>query len=276
MASLAELSQARIAGGLAAIVEEFAPGEPLPTRLLAGRNAAHAVLRRYVPELKFDPTEADAQMRDIDAWAERNEQALAQIMASPLSELPEQLRLTMGAERARQLIVSSYTQAAVGLGPWLSGRVADLAANQEIINDRWARSDAAQRLDMFALIVKLDRDGELGKLFVPPEAASGFGALPLWFVAVVLVIVAAALVTTVVLWRRIDINNRLMRDICERAQREGDTETVRLCVEATKGLQVGELEKVPARIAYALLAAGAVYVGLRWGLPLLTKKGQGA
>jgi len=275
MPSLAELSHGRIASGLGAIVGEFAPGQPLPVRLVAGRDAALAVLRRYVPELQFDVRQADAQMRDIDAWADRNEDALKAIMASPLPELPEQLRLTMGAERARQLIISSFTQAAAGLGPWMSGAVARLASEDKLINERWARTDAAARLDMFALIVKLERDGQLAPLFVAPKGgAAGFGALPLWFVAVVLVIVAAAIVTTVVLWRRIDINNRLMRDICERAQREGDKETVRLCIEATKGLQVGELERIPGKIAYALLAAGAVYLGLRFGLPMLTKRSQ--
>lgn len=279
MPSLAELSEQRIAAGLDSIVAGFAPGASLPEQLVAGRNAALQVLRIYVPGFAYDVGAADAQMRQIDAWAERNSAALGDIMSSSAEQLPEQLRLQMGSERAQSWILSSFTQAAAGLGPWTSGAVSQMASRLELINERWARADAAQRLDMFALIVKLERDGALRAIFVPPPgAASGFGALPVWAIVVVIVALAAALVTGVVLWRRIELNNRLMRDICERAYADHNEAIVAKCIEATRDLQVSALERATQSFArtlsLAMIATAAVYAGLRWGLPWLASRRQ--
>lgn len=278
MGNLAQLSERRIESGVSAVMAEFAPGAALPTRLVAGRNAALASLRKYRPDFKFDPAAADDAMRDIDAWSERNQAALSAAMLAPIAELPGQLRLQMGSDRAQSFILSSFTQAAVGLGPWMSGAVAREASSGEFINDRWARADAADRMETFAIIVKMDRDGSLASLFVPPEAAGGLGLLPAWLIVVALVIVAAAVVVLVLGWRRISLNNRLMRDICERAQAQGDTETVRQCVEAAKGLQVTPFEKaigaIGKQVTWGLLAAGGVYAALKWGLPWAARRAR--
>jgi hypothetical protein len=241
----------------------------VPVRLLAGRDQALAVLLKYVPDFKFDVAEADQQMREIDAWAERNNDALRAIVGSTATELPKQLELHMGSSRAQQFVLSSFTKAAEGLGPWASGAVGRLAREGQLIDERWARIDAAHRLQMFAIIVKMEQEGALHTIFVPPAGTSGLGALPLWFVAVVLVIFAAAIVTTIVLWRRMDLNNRLMREICLRAQAEGDQETVRQCLELTKGLQAPDLGvgRAVERVGYAVVAAGLVYAGFRYLMP---------
>lgn len=276
MPSLAQLSEQRIGSGVASVMSEFAPGAPLPARLRAGRDAALAVLQRYRPDFRFDVNAADAAMRDIDAWSERNEAGLSAAMLAPLEQLPTQLQLQMGSERAQSFILSSFTQAASGLGPWQSGAVAREAQRGDLINERWARADAADRLETFALIVKMDRDGNLAPVFSPPEGAGGLGAVPAWLIVVALVVVAAAVVVLVLGWRRISLNNRLMRDICERAQAEGDTETIKQCIEATKGLQISPFEKAIAgvgkQVMWGLLAAGGVYASLRWGLPWLAKR----
>lgn len=269
--SLAQLSFDRIGPSLESIVQSFAPGEPLPTRLLVGRDRALARIQKHVPSFKFSPSAATDALREVDAWATRNDAALSQMMASSATDLPAQLQLQMGPSRAKAFILASFTAAAAGLGPWASGAVASYAAEGEVINERWARSDAQQRLEMFALIVKLDDDGNLAPMLAPPSSLGGYGALGAvpWLVVIALVVLAAAVVTTVVLWRRLELNNRLLRDICDEAQRTGDQKTVAACIEATKGLQASPLEAVPAKIAYAFAGAGLVYLGLRFGLPLL-------
>lgn len=277
MPSLAELSEQRIATGVQQVMNEFAPGKSLPERLQAGRDAALSVVRKYRPDFEYDPAAAEMAMRDIDAWSERNNQALSAAMAAPVAELPAQLQLQMGSERAQAFILSSFTEAAAGLGPWTSGAVAKEASSGELINDRWARADAADRLETFALIVKMEREGTLETIFVPPDAAGALGlVVPVWLIVVALVAVAAAVVVLVLGWRRISLNNRLMADICKRAQDEGDIHTLQHCIEATKGLQINPFEKaitdVGKKFLYALATAGVVYAGLRWGLPWLAKR----
>lgn len=276
--SLAELSEQRVSAGLDAIVAEFAPGQSLPARLVAGRDAAAATLRQYVPNMRFDVAGADTQAREIDAWAERNEGALSQIMASSETQIPDvgQLRLQMGSDRAQAWVISSFTQAAAGLGPWTAGAVADMAARREVIDETWARSDAAQRLDMFALIIKMDRDGSLAPIFEPPASASGLGLLPVWAIVVIVVALAAALVVGLLLWRRIELNNRLMRDICERAMKENNQEVIAHCLDATRDLQVSGFERAAetfaSKLGTAVIAAAAIYAVLRWGLPWAEKQ----
>lgn len=272
--SLAQLSAGRISPGLTAVMGEWDINAPLPVRLALGRAAARQSLQRYVPEfLGIDAAEAEAQMRDIDAWAARNEAALSAIMASPATELPEQLQLQMGAQRAQQFFLANFAQAAAGIGPWESGAVERAAAdpNEPAVTEAWARDDAQRRLAMFALIVKLDRDGTLGPIFQPPTAA--LGAIAPWLIVVVLVVVAAALVTGITLWRRIEVNNRLMADLCEKARQAGDTATVRKCIEAASDLQrvKGPNDAVVAAVTVVGVAA-VVWAGLRYGLPLLERR----
>jgi hypothetical protein len=277
MATLAQLSEARLSAGLEPIIAEWAPGRDLPSRLLTGRDAALAALTKHVPNLKYSQSEATSAMRDIEAWAERNDAALSAIMASTTTELPETLQLEMGARRAQSFVMAIFTQAAVGLGAWASGAVADAARSPSSpVNDRWARADAAQRLELFALVVKLDRDGSLQRIFGGPgQGAGALGAVPLWFVAVVLVIFAAAVVTAVVLVRRLELNNKLLRDLCQDKLAAGDKEAFETCVEATKGLQTTSLERLPERIGYALVAGALVYGLARWAGPwLLSQRNQ--
>lgn len=272
MASLGQLSERRIESGVSRIIEEFAPGQSLPRKLLDGRDRALATIRQYVPEFRYDVAEAEQAMREIDAWSERNEQALSAAMASTIDVLPEQLQLTMGSERTQAFILSSFTQAAAGLGPWTSGAVAREAERGDRINDRWARADAADRMEVFATIIKMDRDGHLRPIFVPPPGGTqGLGALPAWLIVVAIVVMAAAVVVLVLGWRRITLNNRLMRDICADAAERGDEETLRHCIEATRDLQVPTFEGVgkafAGQLAWGLVAAGGIYALLKYGLP---------
>lgn len=278
MATLGQLSAARIGHGLSAIIAEW-PSDSVPSQLRAGRDAALGAIRKYVPDFRYDIEAADSAAREIDAWADRHEEQLARIMESSAEGLPAELQLEMGNDRARNFILSSFTEAAAGLGPWDSGEVARAAAAGDRINESWARSDADDRLDTFALLVKLDREGDLEKIFVPPAdgtqqgSQQGFGFLPVWAIVIVLVAVAAAFVVLILGWRRLTLNNRLMADLCRQAQKEGRTEVVQACLKATENLTISPFERagveLAGKIGTGLITAGLVYLGLRFGLPYL-------
>jgi len=281
MSLLTQLAESRLSQGLDAIIAEFAPGQPLPARLVVADQAALAAIRRYKPDFTVNYAEARSQARDIDAWAERHQQELEQVMASSAQRLPSQLQLEMGNRRAQAFFLSSYAEAAAGLPAWTSGAVEAAASRPGVqqINERFARIDAQQRLEMFALIVKLDREGTLQQVFVPPEQGStqGLGAIPpLWFIAVVLVIFAAALVTAVVLLRRVELNNRLLRDLCREAIEAGETDPrFEMCVEAAKAGQKSALEEVPKAMVLGLMGAAGVYAGMRYVLPWAVERFAG-
>jgi len=259
------------------------PGATVSEQLLAGRNAALAVLRKYVPTLSFDVTAADEVLRAIEAWEERNSAALSSTLQNPsAAALPEQIRLAFGSDKAQQFIIAVFTRAAVGLGPWTSGRVsAEVSLGQMPgVSDTWARTDAAYRLRVFGGIVRMEQTGCMQHFFVDPSVkcgASGLGVAPLlvWAVVVAVVLVAALVLMFIYSARRLDENNRLMRTICERAQADGDKATVAQCVQATKDLQaesmipgLGEaISSLGKLVGVGLLA----YAALKYG-PELWKK----
>lgn len=259
------------------------PGATVSEQLLSGRDAALAVLRKYVPTLSFDVAAADDVLRGIEAWEERNSALLASTLQDPsASALPEQIRLAFGSDKAQQFIIAVFTRAAAGLGPWNSGRVATEVALGQMpgINDTWARTDAAYRLRVFGGIVRMEQTGCMQHFFVDPSAtcaASGFGVAPVivWAIVVAVVLVAALVLMFIYSARRLDENNRLMRTMCERAQAAGDQATVAQCVQATKDLQA---ESMIPGLGEAISSFGKIlgvgvlaYVALKYG-PELWKK----
>lgn len=266
MPTLGQLSEARVSAGLQAIINGFAPGSASTSeRLRAGADAARSALEQYGP-LRFDPSLAATQMREIDAWATRNQEELERIMASTTQALPQELVLTMGSERAQAFVHATYFEAASGLPAWISGAVtASVQDPSGQISERWAREDAQDRLQAFATIVALDRDGTLEAIFRPPEQGNGsLGSIPYWFIAIVLVVLAAAIVTTVILLRRVSVNNRLLRDLCEEALERGDREVYERCIELAADSQGGVVAGAVRNVLYAAFAAGAVYLALRF------------
>lgn len=261
-------------------------GNTIPEQLTAARDAALKALLKYVPNMQFDPQASSAVLRQVGVWEERNRDALAQVLSDPNAEaVPEQIRLTFGTDMAGQFIVALFTQAAIGLGPWMSGAVDRAAQAGQVIQQRWAQEDAETRLQVFGGIVKMDQDGHLGKFFgqAGADGTQGLGFVVTWPV-VVLVVALVALAAVIVVWlysaRRLELNNRLMRDLCEQAQKQGDTATVQNCIDAAKGLQ--EQDPFPGitsmfkLVGAAALGVSVTYVFLRYGLPALLEHSERA
>lgn len=254
------------------------PGATLPEQLVAGHDAALAALRKYDPNLKFDPVSAAATLRQVQVWADRNTSTLASVFADPSAEaLPDQLHLSFGADMARSFVVAVFTQASLGLGPWLSGAVDREAAEGSVIQSQWARTDAASRLQVFAGIVKMDRDGHLAQFFAAVPV-SGLGVAPIITWAVVVAVVALAVVIVVYLYnaKRLELNNKTMADLCTRAQEKGDMATVQQCVRAAEGLQkedpFGAAGTFLNQLGTAAMVTGVLYVLVRYGLPVLVDR----
>lgn len=261
-------------------------GATVAEQLEAGRLAAEAALGKYVTTPQFSIEKADALLRKIEAWEERNDRALAIVLSDPSQkDLPEQIRLAFDNVTAQNFLLATFTRAAWGLGPWQSGRVALEAAKGQRFNLRWAREDASERLIVFGSIVRMDEDGYLAQLFQPPPApgatagTSAFGVAPLvvWALVVAAVAIAALFLLYLYSGKRLYENNRLMRELCEQAQKDGDTATVESCIEATKDLQQDGVLPT-ATIGKGLVTIGLV-VGLVWVgakvLPGLLRESRG-
>jgi len=270
--SLIELSLMR------AEVPEF-PGQTFPEKLANARRAAFDTLRVYKPDLQFDPDGAKANFRVVDAWIERNQAAFEAVMADPKSEsMPEQIRLAFDAKTAQDFVVAVYTMAAAGLGPWMSGAVAQNTSQD------WATQDATARLHVFGSIIQMHNSGYLRSLFSAPQGAAGLGFAPalipviqagVWAVAIVLVAVAAIIAVAWYHGRQLEVNNRLMRDLCEKAQATGDRATVASCIEATKGLQNVDmfgLQSLGKTLAVTALLVGGLWLAATYGPALLAKR----
>ena len=280
MTELATLSLAR------AGLPQF-PGVTVPAQLLAGRDAALSILRKYIPSLAFDESKAEETLAKVGAWEERNRASLEQVLSDPSAEaLPEQIRLSFNSDMARDFVVAGFTQAAAGLGPWMSGAVSRETASGAKIQERWAREDAEYRLQVFGSIVKMEQDGYLKTLFIPPADAgqtSGLGFAPapvvVWAIVVAVVAVAALVLLYLYSSQRLSENNRLMRDLCEDAQKKGEKDTVASCIEATRGLQAGSMipgvDILSSGLVKVALLGAALWMAFTLVPPLLEKRRQG-
>ena len=247
-------------------------GASLPDKLVNGRNAALVALKKYVPNLNYDPDGAAAIMRQVQVWEERNRADLEKAAQSTSTLLPPTLQLTFGSDKAQQFIVAMFTVAAQGLGPWTSGAVSKEAQAGTKIQDSWARDDADARLQVFGGIVKMDQDGSLASLFSPPSSAvsglMGFGIAPVLVWAVVVAVIGMAMVITCYLYaaKRLVANNKIMSDLCASASKSGDANTVQECVKASADLQQGspfsfldQIGNLASKIGAAILVGGLAY-----------------
>lgn len=254
------------------------PGATVQDQLVNGRDTALAVLRKYKPDLVYDEAATSLTMRQIQAWEDRNADVLQSVMQSSTEALPDAVKLAFGSDKAQAFIVGGFVQAAVGLGPWLSpsdpvGRAVATSKPGDVMQQQWAQADAAARLQIFGSIVKMDQDGYLSTLFVRP---SGLGFLPIaiegstlvWALVVTVVAVAAIIVGYLYLSKTVELNNRLMRDLCEKAQREGDKATVNSCIAATSTTPSSPW--IPLAVAAGVI--GVAYIAAAVVLPQVLRR----
>jgi hypothetical protein len=241
-------------------------------QLQNGRAQARAIILKYVPNFSFDVAQARDVVSKVGVWVQRNQSDLSSIMESSQTSLPAALQLMMGNNhQVQQWIVANYTIAAAGMGPWESGKVMQLVADPSSeVAEGWAYRDLQDRLRSFGLIVKMENDGELQKIFAPPAATNGFGIATGVLVAIVIIAVgiAAVIAGYFYLSKRLELSNKTMSELCNKAQAEGDTATVQKCIEATKELQMGDPASTfvneAGRVA---LLVGGMYVGVRYLIP---------
>jgi len=260
-------------------------GNTLPEKLANGRAAAEKILRKYRPELSFDIAAADQTLSKVEVWEERNHDALAKTLADPTAtSLPEAVRIAFDSATAQAFVIATFTRAAWGIGPWMSGAVGKeaLSPGVKTINPAWAQEDAGYRLQVFGAVVRMEETGYLKALFTPPAPGStqGLGVAPVvvWAVVVAVVAIAALFLLYLYSSKRLADNNVLMRDLCDKAQKDGDQETVQKCIEATRSLQAEGMIPGVSELASGLVKVAAI-VGLVWVAfkvvpPLLKKKGS--
>jgi hypothetical protein len=98
---------------------------------------------------------------------------------------------------------------------------------------------------------------------------AGMGALPVVAVVIIAtVFFAAVVITALYLNRRMELNNRLMGEMCRKAQAEGRENVVLACIEATKDLQSeSPLSAIFAPLVKVVAVGALVYVAGRYALP---------
>jgi hypothetical protein len=256
-------------------------GATMREQLINARNQVHAVLLKYVPDLKFDVSSARDVMSQVNVWVERNREDLEEAMQSSANTLPEYTQstgkadmvLNMGSsDRVQQWIIAEFTIAAEGLGPWEAGEVERLAADpQSSVSQHWADSDAQLRLNTFGMLIKMENDGELAYIFQgPQQGTQGFGTpfLPVWAIVVIVIGLAAVVTYFYLEARKIELNNRLMEKICRDAQAAGNTEVVLACVKATRDLQKSTpWQQVIEEVGKVALYLGGGYLAFRYAVP---------
>lgn len=237
------------------------PGATVVDRLANGRAVAQTILLKYRPNMSFSATEASRAVRDVEVWQNRNSAELELAMDSSSSSLPEAIRLGMSRKAAQDYVIAVFTQAALGMGPWTSGKIAAIVASgyDPAVDAPWARDDADARLAIFAGIAKLEETGYLAKLFSKDEALGNPAIIAGVVVAVVLV--AALFIYYNFAAKKLELNNRVMADLCRRAQEQGDKATVDECVKQSAGLQKDPLATdIIGGVTKVALVLGGIYV----------------
>ena len=242
------------------------PGSTVPEMLLNAQQQARTILLKYVPNLEFSYSEAEKAVSRINVWQEQNETELQSIMLDQnIETLPDAIQKQFGSDALQAYILYGYTEATRGLGPWLSGAVAKAAASGQKVNDRWAREDATARLATFSSIIKMEQDGFLASVFTPPSSTFGYGiaeipAVIVWGIVVAVVVVAALIISYLYLSKTVEVNNRLMSDLCKEAQLKGDNETVQKCIQATAELQ--KAPNVTGSLVTVAIVLGLAYIAV--------------
>lgn len=275
------MSEALLASSLSRIqgdLPDFAPGEAYPVKLREGMRVSGDLLKKYIPGFSFNVDSAEQTVREIDAWAQRNQAELKALMDTNQNDLPAALQVAFGKAGVQNFLIAGFVTAASGLGPWQSGKLAEYANSGTMVGDtrvttEWAENDARWRLQVFGLIVKLENDGKLAEIF-SLDASSGLGIpVAVWVViAIAVVALAAVICGYLFLNKKLELNNKVMADICAKALAEGDRPTIDKCLEASKELQQGPGEGFLSGLGTLVLCAAGGYLVIRYLFPWASDK----
>jgi hypothetical protein len=275
------MSEALLASSLTRIqgdLPDFAPGEAWPVKLREGMRVSGGLLKKYVPGFSFDADSAEQTVREIDAWAQRNQAELKALMDTSQNDLPTALQAAFGKSGVQNFLLAGFVTAASGIGPWNSGKLAEFAQAGTMVGDtrvtvEWAENDARWRLQVFGLIVKLENDGKLAEIF-SLEASSGLGIpVAVWVViAIAVVALAAVICGYLYLNKKLELNNKVMADICAKAMAEGDRVTIDKCLEASKELQQGPGSGFLSGLGTLVLCAAGGYLVVKYVFPWAAEK----
>jgi hypothetical protein len=254
-------------------------GATINEQLANGQAEAARRLAKYVGTLEYSASDAEAILHQVSSWVERERPDLEAALAGPGSaQLPEQVALELGVDRARQFVVASYAIATRTLGPWLSGAVYRGVASGEL-NQVKMEEDGRARLSIYASIVKWDDDGDLATIFAPKPMA-GLPPIVVGGIIVAVLIGLAITAAGIIHWvnssQIVRRNVDLFDALCKDAQAKGDQQTTTLCLQLSAGIQKTALEEETTVGTIAKWAAivAISYVGVRFVvMPMLQKRG---
>ena len=285
--SLSQLNQAGVfdKAGLQPIVDSF-PGSTYTEKLPAAYEQARQVLSKYTSTFTYDANAAAELYNQIDTWFNTHQDMIAEYMKQPATAtVPQQIALVLDAKKAQQFIVAGFASAAKGLGPWASGFVFKNAGAYPGLTQDIATDDAKARLAAFASIIKFENEGVLQQIFHPQAPLSGLGFWPLVVEAVVgaapwiAVTIVGALAVYKVYQYAIyiaDQNNRVFREICDKASASGDKLTEMKCLEYAAPKSATGLSEAMQTLALFAGVGALLYVGAVHVLPAMKKQRSAA
>ena len=257
-------------------------GDSLQQKLLLAYDVATEAVRSVAPKLEVRIAAAEEALKVVDAWQAKNEKELLAVLSNPNAQaLPEQIRLTFGAELAQNYLLGCYLLAKAGMAPWLSGRMGDEVAKGNL-SAADAMNDAAMRIYVFSCIVKLYDTGYLQKLFYDPASLGAFGLTPAVVVGIA-VVVGLVVIASVYLFlsfqaKSLEAQNEVVRKICEKAAAEGDKKTEERCLSIAAANQAALIDKkdpVAASLeslTKVLVVGGLLYAAVVYGPRFMAKR----
>lgn len=167
-------------------------GSTRPDQLYNAWKDAEARIKKYT-DLRYSETQAQAILYEVETWIKiHRSQFVDSLKDSSRQEVAAEMQLQLGAVKMQQYIVAAYSEAARGLGPWLSGLVGQNISEGQASMLRMEQ-DYYDRIAVFGMIHNMDNDGALDVIF-HPEKSSQFASDVGWSPKTIRILVIAGAV----------------------------------------------------------------------------------
>lgn len=218
----------------------------------------------YASQITYDREKASEGSRAMRAWA--NDHASLVQSLPPDSPLPPEAVARLPRDQARAWISYLYIQSVDGYPLMTSGAYKRaIAAGTVTLQD--AKDDLAGKRRALQLLTALDEQGSVTAAFANP--VNGLGAAPIVAIGLyeLLIIAGVAIVGLLTYYyytdKAADRANLARDKLCDQAQKDNDTDTIKKCRDSVLNAAAAAAEKPwdPINVAIAAIVGGVlIYV----------------
>lgn len=246
---------------------EGSPFDALDQEIADVGVAIEDVRRRMAPyasQITYDREKASEGSRAMQAWA--NDHASLVQSLPPDSPLPPEAVARLPRDQARAWISYLYIESVDGYPLMTSGAYKRaIAAGTVTLQD--AKDDLAGKRRALQLLTALDEQGSVTAAFANP--VNGLGAAPIVAIGLyeLLIIAGVAIVGLLTYYyytdKAADRANLARDKLCDQAQKDNDTDTIKKCRDSVLNAAAAAAEKPwdPINVAIAVIGGvGLVYL----------------